>query len=559
MPPTPTPVSLHYVSEYDESNKENGQTRKIEIRDHYSWIRLCPEIVGILTAITDDVLGEGFEIYSNSSAKKKKVEFFLKKNEFRQKLYSWLFDILTTGDGFLGKSKVTVAQVKEAIYKYAEENNLQKGDDILKEKLVSVFKQSPDVFSPKRIFNMKSSTIRIVYDVHGNITGYVQGGTGSGSGVVIDSTVNPNDPRYESRAENIPAPGIRFETDEVIHLSLMNLGDSVYGFTPFTSSLNDIASLWYAKDYAGKYFQEDATPNFMFLLEDENPNSDNFKTFVAGLKERKGKGRGNMVFTGKVKVERVNPLNKDMEFQNMVNIFTQRLLMAWSMPPSRVSNLQGNYRGFIESSEGYYKKINRLQELIEEKLNIELFADFGDVEIFFNRAYKRDESREADIINKLVGQPVLTINEGRQYLGKRPLGSEYDIIPEKSGGFNPTGTQVGSQNPAQEEIPVEERIQNLSKSLKDLQKSEVKTVSFENFKKIVEHKGAPIHMSNVQYLEDDAQLELRFNDGLSEYKTLIPKEGLDVVAFKSQNLPFAVRLLSIDRGVNLRVSVDGEA
>jgi hypothetical protein len=103
-----------------------------------------------------------------------------------------------------------------------------------------------------------------------------------------------------------------------------------------------------------------------------------------------------------------------------------------------------NAKPNVDSTEGYYKNINRIQLELEETLNNELFWRFGNVELHFPRIYKRDETREADIVNRLVGKPVWTVNEGREYLGKLPL--EEDGVDELVPNFsqqNPMGNQQG--------------------------------------------------------------------------------------------------------------------
>jgi hypothetical protein len=556
------PVSFRVVSDYNPGQANDAQSRRIEIKDHYTWLRYSPELVGILTAIADDIVGEGYEVVTESKLLKKKVSTFLRDTTFNQKLYTWIMDILLTGDGFLGKAKVSNSDLATVISDVGRLHKMEVSDSFKSHALSAIMKANPSIFEPKRVFNMKSSGIRIKYNVHGEIEGYVQGGTYASETVFQSGTTAV---QSSGSADNIPVDGILFSPEEVIHLSLMNLGDSVYGFTPVSSMLNDIASLWYAKDYAGKYFQDDATPDFMFILKNQTPNSPFYKEFLNGIKDMKGKKRKNMVLTGEVEVQRVNALNKDMEFQALIKVFTDRMLMAWSMPPSRVSNLEGNYKGHMESNEGYYKKISRVQELIEEKLNSELFDEFGDVEIYFNRAYKRDESREADIINKLVGKPVLTVNEGREYLGKRPLDNpEYDVIPQASSGFNPTGSQEPKVNPdSEDEVPpVDEQISNMQKALKELQdikKSEIKVVNFKFFKDIVEHKGYTFQNANIQYLETPEGFELRFNDGLSEYKTFVEKSKIaDLKAFEVEVLTYAIPLLSIEPiRIGLKVTTNG--
>jgi len=391
------PVSAHLVG--GTPNTEDGQEpleRRVEVHDFYSWLKLSPELMGIISAVVDDLMGEQLE-WKGSQSAIAQAQAFCKRNHFRKKLYSGLQDMVLIGDGYLGVRILTTNNAKAMISDMKRDAGIHETawrTDLLIEKLRQ---KSPQVFYPRELFVLKATTIKIDYDEHGIVRSYIQKVPGN-------------------------SKKVKFDPDEVIHLSMNNLGHDVYGNSPNNSCLNEIAILWYAKDYAGMFFQNDGTPDFIHVLPDENPQSANYKKFVKIIREhKKAKNKHkSMVFTGNVESKQLNQFNKDLEFPNLIDVFSQRMLMAWNMPPTRLSQIKGNYRANIESNEGYYKKINRLQLELEETLNNELFWRFGNVEIRFPRVYKRDETREADIVNRLVGKPVWSVNEGRVYLGKLP-------------------------------------------------------------------------------------------------------------------------------------------
>ena len=74
--------------------------------------------------------------------------------------------------------------------------------------------------------------------------------------------------------------------------------------------------------------------------------------------------------TGKVKSEKMNDFNKDLEFNELIDKFTYRIMMAWNIPNSRLPFVNLPIKSSTDSNEGYYKKINRIQKEIEEKLKI---------------------------------------------------------------------------------------------------------------------------------------------------------------------------------------------
>jgi hypothetical protein len=166
------------------------------------------------------------------------------------------------------------------------------------------------------------------------------------------------------------------------------------------------------------FFQNDATPSFIFNLPDDSPDSQNYEKFVEVLKEHRQNPHRNMVITGNVGVNKVASLSKDLEFSNFIDKFTQRLMLAYGAT-ARFGHLFGINNTTPATLESYYKQINSVQTEYEDTLNNELFDNFN-VEFYFNRVYKRDETREADIAVKLTNL-VWTVNESREYLGFKPI------------------------------------------------------------------------------------------------------------------------------------------
>jgi hypothetical protein len=229
-----------------------------------------------------------------------------------------------------------------------------------------------------------------------------------------------------------PASGeVEFLPEEIIHFPYEPVGDQIYGNSPLQTAIFDVLSLWYAKTYGGLFFQNDATPSFIFNLPDDSPDSQNYKKFVEAIKEHKSNPHKNMVMTGNVGINKVSGMGKDLEFSNFIDKFTQRVMLAYGCT-ARFQHLfphSGTGANPI-SMESYYKQINSIQSEYEDTLNNELFDDFG-VEFYFNRVYKRDETREADIAVKLTNL-TWTVNEAREFLGFKPLpNKDFDELPSK--------------------------------------------------------------------------------------------------------------------------------
>ena len=423
------PVSSSLIDNYSPNAQGQDKPTKIPQESFYVWLQKMPEVAGIIGAVCNDIMGDGFE-FRGTKAGIVSVQEFVKRNHFNKKFYSTLQDLVLLGDSYLGVRIIQDNYINKLL-EGSISDDIQKSIDLSKDDIIEKLKvRSPDLFYPREIFPLKASTIYPDYDEHGRVTKYIQ-------------KVNGNSKK------------VAFSPSEVIHFSLNNIGNDVFGNSPFASCLNDVATLWYAKDYAGTFFQNDATPDKIYVLKNTSPESNEFKVFkqsITSFKNSKDKHK-SMVMTGEVEIQNVNEFNKDLEFSVLIDKFTQRLRMAWNMPGSRLD--EAGKSGTNKSAEaGYYKNINRIQSEIEETFNNELWARFGDVEMVFKKAYKRDESIEADIVSKLVGKPTLTPNEGREYIGYKPIeGEENDKLPEdftqNPGGQLPDtkeGDEVGNQH-----------------------------------------------------------------------------------------------------------------
>ena len=512
MPAERTSVSNALIDDYHPNSEGQDKDTKITLEQYYTWLQKMPEVSGVIGAVCNDLMGDGFEFRGSKSGIVSANEF-VKKNHFNKKFYSILQDLALIGDAYLGIRIISSNYVNKSIGKLADDS-LLKSAGLEKSDLISKLKvRSPDLFYPREVFPLKASTIYPDYDEHGRIKQYIQ-------------KVNGNSKK------------ISFVPDEVIHFSLNNIGNEVFGTSPFSSCLNDVATLWYAKDYAGMFFQNDGTPDKIFVLEETAPNSPEFEKFKASIekfKQAKNKHK-SMVMTGKVDIQDLNKFDKDLEFSALIDKFTQRIMMAWNMPVARLSELTAKSSTSREAVAGYYKNINRMQAEIEEVLNSELWSRFGDVEMVFKKAYKRDESVEADIVTKIVGKPVLTQNEGREYLGYKPLPQEGMDEVESDFAQNPGG-QLPDTKQGEE---VGNQYQPAEKMAK--RGAVVLVKSFDQFKRIVEADDRTFMTAKVFVDESDAGFTFWFADSVAMYECFVPKDLIqDEQDFRLRFVKYSMR------------------
>ncbi len=408
------PSPMGYGIEKQIFSKETG----INIDTLYRVVKSSPEVTACLMALIEDILSDGWRYDGSKFAKRTAYEFQIKTKLYKL-LANALLDLFITGNAYILKLSVNEKNIKSLIKNLTD--NLAKSLSVDIKKKIKFDENktekavydliSQDISKPKDLQLLKSSTIRINYDETGLIKSYEQ---------------------------KIGGRNVRiYKPEDVIHLSLFNVGGQPYGFTPLETALSDIATLIFAKEFAGKYFENDGIPYFIFHMPNANPGDRNYENLKRELKEMKKEANKyrSMVLTGDVTAEQVNKFNKDMEFSKLIEHFTQIVLMIMGVPAHRV-NLTIDVRqigGAVNRAyEGYFKKLQFIQTSIEEILNSELWNDFN-VEMRFNKVYKIDEMREATVVQILGQNGFITVEEGREMMG---------MTPEK-----PEGTEINSKQP----------------------------------------------------------------------------------------------------------------
>ncbi len=467
----------------------------------YDTIKKSPEAAACVTAIVEDIMADGWKLVTNGRTSGSKLikdaELFELKAKFFKVLTDAIWDILITGNAYILKLSVDSDELKSIIGVMSK--------TIAKSLNIKKFKK--DVFQlvdqkiedrPTDLQLLKSSTITLNYDDTGKVSSYQQ-------------KVGTSERVYKAK--------------DVIHLTLNNIGGQPYGFTPLEPLLSDIATLIFAKEFAGKYFENDGIPYFVFKMPDSSPNDRNYKLIKKELKELKKQADKyrSMVLTGNVDFEQLNKFNKDMEFAKLIQHFTQIVLMAFGVPAHRINFITDSKGGGAELGKieaGYYKKISFMQKSLEQSLNRELWSGFK-VAMKFNRAYKIDEIREAEVIRILSEIGAITLEEAREKIGMHPEIPK-GTMPKSIGSDKGINMEQDKKREAGiEEKPVEDGGDNKLKSFDALE------VDYDRFVVIVESKvglGSFLQAKLLYYVTEEGYV-LMFDDGQWKYKTRVPKSG----------------------------------
>ena len=336
----------------------------------WAYFKDSPEVIACVTAIVEDIMSDGYTL-EGEKENIARAEDYTTRNQFKSKATSMLFDSFVTGDGYLYQTALTDRAIKSMIWKLLPMET--KSFDTVNQILYEVKAENKFLMSPKELQYVPSSTVRIDYNINGDVNQYIQW---------------------------VGSQWRWFRPTEIIHFKLMDLDGKVYGYTPMQSILKEMDIITNIKDYAKYFFEKGGVPNYAWIFEDEQPNSPTIKAVKKILQtyaQLPNKWK-SLVLTGKVEMKEIQALKKDMEFRELARYLTQVIVNVFGVPASRLPGLllDSNIKGAL-SSEGYYRKISHWQDRLQDLWNAAIFSKF-DVKMKFNRTYLQDEIRDVQAI-----------------------------------------------------------------------------------------------------------------------------------------------------------------
>jgi len=393
-----------------------GQTLDVEqARDYqgdavFDRIKNSPELVSIMNAVVDDVIGSGVRMRyvgrtDNAENPGKRnvndAERFWRQN--KEIIADSIMDAMAMGDGYLYKKTVDSEEAESEIRNHVK-SNYNFNYDQYEEAATEMLKASvaDNLNETKDLEMVPASTVEHDIDEFGNVERFVQ---------------------------EIGAERYDLDPEKIIHHSYMNLDGKTYGFTPVAAMFAELDMLANAKDYNGVKFDNAAVPNKVFKLPDDGPNGQNFemvKQTVEKYRKLKNKHR-DLVLTGNIEIEDLND-SSEMEFRELAQYITRILILSWGIPPSRIGGVMGS-DGATQSAmaqEGYNKRIKRMQDKYETILNNELFEPLFSVRIEFKSPDVKSEIRMAErdlrkteVVKQQMALGLMNKEDALEYLGKR--------------------------------------------------------------------------------------------------------------------------------------------
>jgi hypothetical protein len=367
----------------------------------WTYFKYTPEIVAVVRAIVEDIMSDGWELEGGRN-NKLEAEKFLEKNHAKEEIISMLYDSMVTGDGYLYIQKIGKNEVKTAVDRIFSNIEIKNAlGDKIKQELGSTFEADEDLFTPRSFISVASSTMKAQFDKNGDVANWIQ--------------------RVGTKTQN-------YSPEEIMHFRLLRLDGKFYGYSPMVSILREMDILANVKDYARYFFEKGGVPNFMFILKNETPASNNFKQFKKSLQLYASLANKykSMVVTGEVEAQALNKLTRDMEFRELAKYLTQVMIMVWGVPVTRLSDIglgDRVSRGSTISTEGYYRKISHIQDLVEDYINMYLLSPFK-VKMKFKPTYPQDQLRDAqidkiktDTVEQRIRLGLWTREDGGLYCG----------------------------------------------------------------------------------------------------------------------------------------------
>ena len=345
------------------------QSRKVQF---WNWFRSRPELNSPVQIRVDDTITEVefFKIDGSPLESNEKIDAykFYNENFLYERFKSFQYDRLVTGSGLVWKGNISGQKQKT---KEASITKLKEVcDRIVKDKL----KYSPHIKESAKIVDqlfLKS----IDEDVRKTrVVDYVASST---------MIINHDQRDVLGYIQRINGGEEDFSTEEIIHVPLLRIDGKVDGFSPVESLVKELILVWAIKENMLAYFRNGGTPSKLFILPDAIANDQNHDWITRELQDQGvvENRHGNMVLTGKIEVQDLEPGIKDMDYKELALYVTSNIAYALRIPVGRIpymigSSQSGSDAGGLAES-GYWSMIESDQRTIEMHVNTQLFNSLG--------------------------------------------------------------------------------------------------------------------------------------------------------------------------------------
>ncbi len=430
-----------FLNENQFSSVSTSSTFLADKRTLMNWIKRTPEALGILKQIAYDIVTRinFVALESKNTGRPKKnaggdaenrAEQFVKDNLLKQQLRAAVIECLALGDGYLWKSKSNKDEIKKTIKEIHKDYGIELKETEIESKAID-----EDYVGQKQIQYVASATMFIELDETGTkIVSFVQRPMAGFGSMTFPSATRLSTDGMSGNTIREPR---KWLPEQIIHAKFMELDGKVHGYTPMQASFPIIKTLGAIKDYHGHYFESGQIADIIFNFEEMDANSPAHETMTQIVQTwYNNKRRSHLVTTGKMKIEKINEWNKDMEFRMLAIYYTGVIAFSMGLPLEKIRAILG---GEIKSSTGasdvsktdYLNHISDMQDDWELLLNTQFFNEEFGVNLRFQRTSARDEHAEAmrDEVKQNVADRFFTMDIIKKDKRLDYLSKEFPDIP----------------------------------------------------------------------------------------------------------------------------------
>lgn len=292
---------------------------------------------------------------------------------------------------------------------------------------------------------------------------------------------------YDPRDRRKPVKERRL-LNEVIHLKNYHPRSSYYGLPDFLPALRALIGNKKAGDFNINFFDNNAVPQYAILVKGGELAKGTRKRIEEYFRTHiKGQSHKTLILEvlqeegEKVDVE-IKPLAvaiRDSSFRMYKSDNAEEIRVAHGVPGRLIGltekgGLGGSGEGTSQQEIFKYHVIEPKQTRLEYRINNFLIRQgFGihDWELKFKEIDVTDESKMAEIVQKMVKLGILTINDGRKMMQQKPLKHKGADVPFIMSSMGPLSLDTLEEGGVRPQMMAGGSSKNIGEVLGDLRKT----------------------------------------------------------------------------------------